>query len=78
MALSDRNPFSSTWVRRDADDALKPQGRLSYVAGATDEALKFMTVSQLLDRACERHGGGTAAIFAIARTTWQPRCFRSA
>jgi fatty-acyl-CoA synthase len=64
MALSDRNPFSSTWVRRDAEDALKPQGRLSYVAGATDEALKFMTVSQLLDRACERHGGGTAAIFA--------------
>jgi fatty-acyl-CoA synthase len=64
MALSDRNPFSSTWAKRDVEEALRPQGGLSYVAGATDEALKFMTVPQLLDRACERHGGGTAAIFA--------------
>ena len=36
------------------------------MAGVTDEALKFMTVSQLLDRACERHGGGTAAIFVAS------------
>src|SRR5262249_15421487 len=31
--------------------------------GPTDDALKFMTVSQLLERACARHGAGDAAIF---------------
>ena len=41
---------------------------LSYVAGATDDPLKFMTIPQLLDRACARHGGRTAAIFAADGT----------
>jgi fatty-acyl-CoA synthase len=61
------NPFTSTWLQGDADDRLRPQGKLSYVAGTTDDPLKFMTVSQLLDRACERFGAGEAAIFAARR-----------
>jgi fatty-acyl-CoA synthase len=67
-----RNPFSSAWLEGAADDRLRPPGGLSYVAGASDEALKFMTVSQLLDRACERHGAGEAAIFAAGdiRLSW--------
>jgi fatty-acyl-CoA synthase len=60
------NPFSSDFLRSRGDDHLRPQGSLSYVAGATDDPLKFMTVPQLLDRACARHGGGTAAIFAAS------------
>jgi fatty-acyl-CoA synthase len=58
------NPFSSDFLRSRGDDRLRPQGPLSYVAGASDDPLKYMTISQLLDRACARHGGRTAAIFA--------------
>src|ERR1700728_2022237 len=50
--------------RGATDDHLRPQQPLSYVAGATGDPLKFMTIPQLLDRACARHGGRTAAIFA--------------
>lgn len=66
------NPFTSAFLRGDADAARRPQGGLSYVAGPTDDALKFITIAQLLDRACTRHGAATAAIFAgVARTlTW--------
>ncbi|HLN07605.1 MAG TPA: AMP-binding protein [Xanthobacteraceae bacterium] len=67
--MPERNPFTSTFLRRDADDALRPQGRLSYVAGRTDDALKFMTVPQLLDRACARHGAAEAANFPATRQT---------
>jgi fatty-acyl-CoA synthase len=67
-----RNPFSSDFVRGNAEDRLRPQGRLAYVAGPTDDPLKFMTVAQLLDRACERHGPRDAAIFAATglRLSW--------
>jgi fatty-acyl-CoA synthase len=58
------NPFSSDFLQRRSDDHLRPQGALSYVAGSTDEPLKFMTIPQLLDRACSRHGGRSAAMFA--------------
>ena len=70
-----RNPFSSAFLRGDADDRLRPQGKLSYVAGPTDDALKFMTIPQLLDRACARHGAGDAAIFAAQNQamTWYDR-----
>ena len=69
MPASSYNPFSSDLLRGSADDArLRPQGKLSYVAGATDDPLKFMTIPQLLDRACARHGGRTAAIFAEPRS----------
>jgi len=62
--VSTYNPFSSDFLRSGADDRLRPQGMLAYVAGATDDPLKFMTIPQLLDRACARHGGRTAVIFA--------------
>jgi fatty-acyl-CoA synthase len=62
--VSTYNPFSSDFLRGRNDDHLRPQGTLSYVAGATDDPLKFMTIPQLLDRACAGHGGRTAAIFA--------------
>ncbi len=58
------NPFSSDFLRGEADDHLRPQGPLSYVAGATNDPLKFMTIPQLVDRASSRYGGRTAAIFA--------------
>ena len=64
MSASAYNPFSSDFLRGSADEGVRPQGMLSYVAGATDDPLKFMTIPQLLDRACARHGGHTAAIFA--------------
>ena len=72
MSARDRNPFASDWVRGPADDALRPQGTLSYVAGATADPLKFMTIPQLLDRACERWGGRDAAVFVESgrRLSW--------
>jgi len=57
MPANNYNPFSSDFLRSGADDRLRPQGTLSYVAGATDDPLKFMTIPQLLDRACARFGG---------------------
>ncbi len=60
------NPFASDWVRGGSDDRLRPAGTLSYVAGATDEPLKFMTLGALLERAVARHGARDAAIFASA------------
>jgi fatty-acyl-CoA synthase len=70
--VSTHNPFSSDFLKTRSDDHLRPQGTLSYVAGSTDEPLKFMTVPQLLDRTCSRHGGRTAAIFAASgvRLSW--------
>src|ERR1044071_2870157 len=73
MAGAQRNPFSSDWLQgQGGDHRLKPQGGLSYVAGPGDEELKFITVAQLLDRACARHGAGDAAIFAASgqRLSW--------
>ncbi len=66
MASGLGNPFSSDWVRGGADDRLRPPGTLSYVAGATDEALKFMTIGALLERAVSRFGARNAAVFAPA------------
>jgi fatty-acyl-CoA synthase len=72
MTAIGRNPFSSSFLQAGADERLKPQGGLSYVAGPAEDALKFMTISQLLDRACARFGPGDAAIFAAsgARLSW--------
>jgi fatty-acyl-CoA synthase len=61
------SPFSSDFLRSRGDDHLRPQGPLAYVAGTSDDPLKYMTIPQLLDRACARHGGRTAAIFAENR-----------
>jgi fatty-acyl-CoA synthase len=72
MKALDRNRFSSSFLRGGSDDRLRPPGSLSYVAGATDEPLKFMTVSALLDRACTRYGAADAALFAAGdrRYSW--------
>jgi fatty-acyl-CoA synthase len=72
MTAISRNPFSSAFLSGSAADRLRPQGSLSYVAGTTNDALKFMTVSQLLDRACDRFGAGDAALFAASgeRYSW--------
>ncbi len=72
MAARQHNPFGSDFLNGAGDARLRPHGTLSYVAGATDDALKFITIPQLLDRACARHGGRTAAIFAVSKTalTW--------
>jgi len=58
------NPFSSDFLKSRGDDHLRPQGTLSYVAGTSDDPLKYMTIPQLLDRACARHGARAAAVFA--------------
>ncbi len=57
------NPFRSDWLDGRSNDRLKPQGTLSYVAGTTDEPLRFLTVSQQLDKTVGRHGARDAAIF---------------
>ena len=58
------NPFSSDWVRGGADERLRPPGGLSYVAGATDEPLRFVTIGQWLERAVAKFGARDAVIFA--------------
>ncbi len=65
--MSFNNPFSSDFLRSSpggGEERLRPQGTVSYVAGATDDPLKYLTISQLLDRACVKNGGKPAAIFA--------------
>ena len=57
------NPFTSDFLRGGADELRRPPGRLSYVSGPTDDPLKFITIPQLLDRACARYGAAEAAIF---------------
>ena len=67
--MTSSNPFSSAWLNAGTDDRLRPAGTLSYVAGATDEPLRFATVSQLLDEAVAAHGARDAAIFADGHQT---------
>ena len=57
------NPFRSDWLAGGRDERLKPQGTLSYVSGSTDEPLRFITLSQQLDKTVARHGPRDAAIF---------------
>jgi fatty-acyl-CoA synthase len=57
------NPFSSDWLAGGRDERLRPQGTLSYVSGSTDEPLRFITLSQQLDKTVSRHGPRDAAIF---------------
>jgi fatty-acyl-CoA synthase len=61
------NPFASDWLRTGRDDVRRPRGDASYVAGATDDALKFLTIPALLDRAVARHGARDAVIYAPTR-----------
>lgn len=64
------NPFRSDWLRAETDTAGRPQRGLSYVAGATDVPLRFITLPALLDEAVERHGGHEAAYFAATGRLW--------
>ncbi|MGZ5187621.1 MAG: AMP-binding protein, partial [Caldimonas sp.] len=57
------NPFRSDWLEGGRADGLKPHGTLSYVSGPTDEPLRFITVTQQLDKTVGRHGSRDAAIF---------------
>ena len=57
------NPFSSDWLAGGRAQRLRPQGTLSYVSGSTDEPLRFITLSQQLDKTVARHGPRDAAIF---------------
>jgi fatty-acyl-CoA synthase len=49
------------------DERLRPRGNYSYVAGATDDPLRFVTVSQALDETVATHGTRAAAIFSAER-----------
>ena len=64
------NPFRSDWLRAETDTTGRPQRGLSYVAGATDVPLRFITLPALLDEAVERHGGHEAAYFAATGRRW--------
>lgn len=64
------NPFRSAWLRAATDTAGRPQRGLSYVAGATDVPLRFITLPAMLDEAVERHGGHEAAYFAATGRRW--------
>jgi fatty-acyl-CoA synthase len=66
------NPFASDWLRGDGRDRQRPQGGLSYVAGTTDDSLRFITIDALLDRAVRKWGAGEAAVFADTgrRLSW--------
>ena len=66
------NPFRSDWLEGGRADALKPQGTLSYVAGTTEEPLRFITIAQQLAKTVGRHGARDAAIFEAEnlRLSW--------
>jgi len=66
------NPFRSDWLSAGQDDRLRPQGTQSYVAGTTDEVLRFLTIAQQLDKTVGRHGSRDAAIFEAEdlRLSW--------
>lgn len=66
------NPFSSDWLRGDADRCQKPHGGLAYVSGARDDPLRFTTISALLDEAVRQHGSRDAAVFVAdsVRVSW--------
>src|SRR5690349_9149962 len=61
------NPFASDWLRAGSDEVVRSEGGLSYVRGVTNDALKFMTISALLDRVVMRHGAKDAVIYAPTR-----------
>ncbi len=65
------NPFASASLGGRPGDSTaqtvahdrRPQNNRSYVTGAKHNPLAFITVSQLLDQACEKNGADDAAIF---------------
>ncbi len=61
------NPFTSRQFQSTASDQQRPQNGLSYVSGATQDPLRFMTIPALLDEAAMNHGSRDAVIFAKDR-----------
>ena len=58
------NPFRSDWLDGGRAERLRPQGTLSYVSGATDEPLRFITICRSSStKTVARHGARDAAIF---------------
>jgi hypothetical protein len=57
-----RNPFTSDWLGGDADTAARPQRGLSFVAGSTEQPLRFATIADLLDETVAAHGAETNGI----------------
>lgn len=62
------NPFSSDWLRAAGDARQRPQGGMSYVSGATDDPLRFITITQLLDETVAQFGSREAVVFAKSGT----------
>jgi fatty-acyl-CoA synthase len=58
------NPFASDWLRGGVHETQRPQGGMSYVTGASDDPLQFLTIPRLLDDAVRNFGAGEAAVFA--------------
>ena len=61
------NPFTSRQFQSAANDQQRPQNWLSYVSGATQDPLRFITIPALLDEAVMNHGSRDAVIFAKDR-----------
>ncbi|HYS14465.1 MAG TPA: AMP-binding protein, partial [Burkholderiaceae bacterium] len=59
-----RNPFASDWLRGGGHESQRPQGGMSYVAGASDDPLQFITIPRLLDEAVRNYGAAEAAVFS--------------
>ena len=57
------NPFFSDWLR-SGHQSQRPHGAMSYVAGASDDPLQFITIPRLLDDAVRNYGAGEAAVFS--------------
>jgi fatty-acyl-CoA synthase len=57
------DPMTSPLSAVPDQDLLCPRDGLSFVVGTTAKPLRSMTVSQLLDRTCERYGDRNAVIF---------------
>jgi fatty-acyl-CoA synthase len=66
------NPFRSDWLDGGRGQGPRPHGSLSYVSGSTDEPLRFLTITQQLDKTVSRHGSRDAAIFDAqgVRLSW--------
>ena len=61
------NPFASSRFLSASSDQQRPQSELSYVRGATDNPLRFITLPTLLDDTVKHHGARDAVIFASTR-----------
>jgi len=65
-------PVLTAEVAPISDERLRPRGKASYVAGLTDEPLRFITLSQMFDETVADFGSRPAAIFSSERQvlTW--------